>query len=72
MGNYAFTNGSLSKNYVPVGLKEHNGILYIISYNPIDNKVEIGTFPSQQTIWNSVNNKGNSELSFIDILIIHM
>lgn len=68
MGNYAFTNGSLSKNYVPVGLKEHNGILYIISYNPIDNKVEIGTFPSQQTIWNSVNNKGNSELSFIDVI----
>ena len=67
MGNYAFTNGSLSKNFVPVGLKEYNGILYIISYNPIDNKVEIGSFPSQQTIWNSNNSSGESELSFLKL-----
>ena len=67
MGNYAFVNGSLSKNFVPVGLKEYNGVLYIISYNPIDNKVEIGSFPSQQTIWNSNNSNGQSELKFLEI-----
>lgn len=50
MGNYSFTNGSLNRNFVPVGLKEYGGLLYIISYNPLENKVEIGTFPSQQTI----------------------
>jgi hypothetical protein len=51
MGNYGFKNGGLSNGFVPVGMKEHQGVLYIISYNPIDNKVEIGSFPSQQTIF---------------------
>lgn len=67
MGNYAFTNGSLSKNFVPVGLKEFGGLLYIISYNPIDNKIEIGTFPSQQTIWNSKASQNNATLSTIKL-----
>ena len=51
MGNYGFKNGALSNGFVPVGMKEHQGVLYIISYNPIDNKVEIGSFPSQKTIF---------------------
>ena len=46
MGNYGFKNGALSNGFVPVGMKEHQGVLYIISYNPIDDKVEIGSFPS--------------------------
>ena len=28
MGNYAFQQGSLTPNYVPVGLKEHGGLSY--------------------------------------------
>lgn len=67
MGNYAFTNGTLNRNFVPVGLKEYGGLLYIISYNPINNKVEIGTFPSQQTIWNSKSGESSSALDFISI-----
>jgi hypothetical protein len=35
----------LSKYYIPIGIKEHNGILYIVSYNPNDNTTEIGTYP---------------------------
>lgn len=61
MGNYSFKNGGLSNGFVPVGMKEHQGVLYIISYNPIDNRVEIGSFPSQQTIFSPItNNKENT------------
>ena len=35
---------SLTLGYTPIGIKEHNGILYIVSVN--ENKTEIGTFPS--------------------------
>ena len=45
-GNYPLSNCKLSKNYVPIGLKEYGGILYIVSYNPIDDKVQIGSYPS--------------------------
>lgn len=41
-GNIAVSN--LSSGYTPIGIKEHNGILYIVSVN--GNKTEIGTFPS--------------------------
>lgn len=34
----------LTDGYTPIGIKEHNGILYIVSVN--GNKTEIGTFPS--------------------------
>lgn len=33
----------LNSSYIPIGIKEHNGILYIVSVN--GNKTEIGTFP---------------------------
>ena len=35
---------SLTPGYTPIGIKERNGILYIVSVN--ENKTEIGTFPS--------------------------
>ena len=38
----------LKDNFVPLGVKEHNGILYIISKNPITNEEEIGSFPSPE------------------------
>lgn len=68
MGNYAFQQGSLTPNYVPVGLKEHGGLLYIISYNPIENKAEIGTFPAPQTIFNNIEGDNtNNSLNFIEL-----
>ena len=36
----------LKQGYIPVGLKEFGGILYIFSLNPADKRCEIGTFPS--------------------------
>jgi hypothetical protein len=53
LGNYKFKHGSLDFGYVPVGIKEHGNILYIVSYNPIEDKVQIGSFPSMKTVSSS-------------------
>lgn len=37
---------SLTPGYTPIGIKEHNGVLYIVSVN--GNVTEIGTFPSPE------------------------
>ena len=41
---------SLTEGYIPIGIKEHNGILYIVSYSPSEDKTEIGTYPGVD--WN--------------------
>jgi len=46
MGNYKLENCRLTPNYVPVGLKQYGDILYIVSYNPLDQTTEIGSYPS--------------------------
>lgn len=45
-GNYKLKNCKLKPNYIPVGLKEHGDILYIVSCNPLNKTVEIGSYPS--------------------------
>lgn len=45
-GNYELKNCKLKPNYIPVGIKEHGDILYIVSYNPLDESVEVGSYPS--------------------------
>ena len=58
-GNYPLKDCRLKPNYLPVGTKEYNGILYIVSYNPINEKVEVGSYPSP--LW--VNRATNPETS---------
>lgn len=36
----------LNDGFVPVGIKEHGGVLYIASYNPKTEEGELGTIPS--------------------------
>ena len=38
----------LSEGFIPVGMKSYNGIIYILSHNPISLEGEIGTFPSPE------------------------
>jgi len=45
-GNYLLKYCKLPKDFVPIGTASYGDILYIISYNPITNETEIGTFPS--------------------------
>lgn len=49
-GNYALKNCKLKPNYIPVGIKEYGDILYIVSYNPLDEHVEVGSYPAPETI----------------------
>ena len=37
MGNGRVETAFLPPGYVPVGMKEHGGIIYVASYNPITN-----------------------------------
>ena len=49
-GNYGLKHCKLSPNNIPVGIKEYGDILYIVSYNPLNEYVEIGSYPSPETI----------------------
>ena len=49
-GNYELNNCKLPDGYIPVGTTEYGGIIYIVSYNPMDKKVEIGSYPSTRVV----------------------
>lgn len=46
MGNYVLEGAKLPPNYVPIGVKEHAGILYVVAYNPLTKRTQIGSYPS--------------------------
>ena len=48
MGNERVETASLPEGYVPMGVCEFGGIIYIVSYNPQDNLCQIGSFPSPE------------------------
>lgn len=48
MGNGRVETAYLPDGYVPVGTCEFGDIIYIVSYNPIINKSQIGCFPSPE------------------------
>lgn len=62
MGNGRVETAYLPAGYVPVGMKEYGGIIYVASYNPITNKGQIGSFPSPERNISS-EEKGTTELS---------
>ena len=48
MGNGRVETAYLPEGYVPVGTCAFGDIIYIVSYNPITNKSQIGCFPSPE------------------------
>lgn len=54
MGNFKLEKCKLSENYIPIGTASYGDILYIASYNPIDKKFELGSYPSPLQ-WNALN-----------------
>ena len=48
MGNARVETAFLPEGYIPVGTCEYGGIIYIVSYNPIEDKSQIGCFPSPE------------------------
>ncbi len=57
MGNCRVESAYLPEGYVPVGTCEFGDIIYIVSYNPLENKSQIGCFPSPE------RNISNKEIS---------
>lgn len=51
MGNTQVGTAFLPAGYVPVGMKEHGGIIYVAAYNPETKKGQIGSFPSPKQLW---------------------
>ncbi len=60
MGNFKLNGCDLKKGYIPLGIKEYAGILYIVSYNPLTKTTEIGSYPSTLV---SDDNIANSEIN---------
>lgn len=60
MGNARVESAFLPEGYVPVGTCEFGDIIYIVSYNPLINKSQIGCFPSPER---NISNKEISDLS---------
>ena len=60
MGNGRVETAYLPEGYIPVGTCEFGDIIYIVSYNPIANKSQIGCFPSPE------RNISSKELSGIE------
>lgn len=48
MGNAKVESAYLPSGFVPVGVKEFGGIVYVASYNPFSKQSQIGSFPSPE------------------------
>ena len=48
MGNGRIETANLPEGYIPIGTCSHGGIIYIVSYNPLKNRAQIGSFPSPE------------------------
>ena len=55
MGNYELKHAQLPEGYIPMGMKEHQGVLYIASWNPFEKKAQIGSYPSPKTVFGEEN-----------------
>lgn len=63
MGNARVETAYLPEGYIPVGTCEYGGIIYIVSYNPLEDKSQIGCFPSPE------RNVSNTELGIANVMI---
>lgn len=48
MGNCKVDTARLKPGFIPMGMKEYGGIIYVVSYNPVNGLGEFGCFPSPQ------------------------
>lgn len=63
IGNGRVETAKLPAGFVPVGVKEYGGIIYVASHNPLTNKGQLGCFPSPE------RNLTNDELGGRDFTI---
>ena len=48
LGNGRVETAKLPTGFVPLGVKEHGGIIYVASYNPLTEEGQLGSFPSPE------------------------
>lgn len=48
MGNGKVERAKLPAGYIPLGIKEYGGIIYVVSYNPFTKHGQVGSFPSPE------------------------
>lgn len=46
MGNFKLKNCRLKPKYFPIGTTSYADTIYIVSYNPVDKRVEVGSYPA--------------------------
>lgn len=63
MGNSKIEYAKLPNGYIPIGIKEHGGIIYVASYNPISKKGQVGSFPSPQRNFTPDENETDNTLT---------
>ena len=69
MGNAKVGTAYLPQGYVPVGMKEHGGIIYVASHNPDTGRGQIGCFPSPQELWSDEDGEiAEIEINFTKLL----
>lgn len=61
MGNGRVETAYLPEGYIPLGTTELGGIIYIVSYNPSNDRCQIGCFPSPER--NIESSGGESSLN---------
>lgn len=65
MGNGKIETAKLPAGYIPLGITELGGIIYVVSYNPLNNKCQIGSFPSPERNFTPEDYKDNPNLQFV-------
>lgn len=67
MGNGRVETAYLPEGFIPVGIVEFGGIIYVASYNPLIGKSQLGSFPSpERNISTEEINQAVIELSNMD------
>lgn len=56
------TTVGLSEGFIPLGMKEHGGVLYIASYNPKTKEGELGSIPSPLITYTLANTEISKEV----------
>ena len=46
MGNVKLLDSEITQGFIPIGMKEYGGIIYLALFNPDSNECEIGSIPS--------------------------
>ena len=64
MGNGRVETAKLPSGYIPLGTTELGGIIYIVSYNPLNNKCQIGSFPSPERNFTPEDGDAKNILAF--------